>query len=893
MSILETSILQLSSQGFFCNVFRKGYLPDGRPIPFFEKHKTIVLPAYLDTRDVGIKTEQWEKIFKLVIWERVDKVAIWSGINGVLAFDFDVKHFAEGGKYENKEKYDKAWKIWKEFKEYLEKNNIQYYCETSKSKGEHLIVLCELDVENLQPKDDICPGLGVRFIECFAFKKTKDNQGNYIYKSGHLITIAPSDGYIQQSKVYLTDLQRISASEHASLMSYFDKYQEEEKRKKEQQKKEQQKQKKLEKQEEAIYRHNLTLEEIREYIRHDYDVIYLLEMQGHVRYGDRMSIPGKSDRDIFIMPGGQKIWCHATAHYLYNNGKPCDALDILSFNGADIKKLYSDTIKKYAPYQMTSTIENAETIEELYQAINETCKERIALNIYQSKDRLRSVIEVKTRDGEIMFFNNEDFLGHRLEQTAFSHFASKYLTNGGSFSPLKRRILNEIEQLTPKVLLETSSWQDGRFYSNSSEECRIEHQLIQLIKDDNVSFQQWKTQVFDVAVKSNGTALAILMGFAAPFVDLLHQSFGINFVGDSNIGKTMALRIAKGMFVNPTSLESWRGTPSALELQKVFCANSVLCLDEMLHADENALASIMQLCGVTERKRCSWDGTKLNMAQSNDAPLLILSSSEVPFLQMAKRFHLQVTKGQLNRFLDFNVTKDDFLSKQELTQLYASIKKTYGVAIKTLCDKLEFINADLMISEFTEFSNTFTEQLKSMPSASQRVLSHLIFLKFIAKQVGSLLNIDAQAMMSKAEVLFDRCLESNAELFADGDAIEIEAVKEKLILMIGSGKYSCRNESGYTAKDETCFYSDYSDNIFCYTPILVSILKRDLNLSDKKIWSIFKTLDIFGVRRKDEIKPLGRSLNIYPVNPLEFLVNPLEFLGLTDIKVNNPEDTWE
>lgn len=887
----KSTILELTRQGFFCTPrSKKSICPWILPSEKANaKGKNLYnLPTLTDSKTRCLSNEEWEKVFNSPAWKDVSGVAIAAGGNGVLAFDFDIKHFVKDGNYENKENYDKALEWWDNFKKHVKSNipESKIYLEKSPSGGEHLIVLCEHGVYNPEPTVNICPIFGstIRFIECFAEKSNN--------KLPQSITVAPSEGYRQLSEVSLLNLGRINASERTLLMSYFEKSQVEAKQKEERQKLEQQKEKKqqekLKKQEAKEYKHKLTHIEIDRYViqEYGYELIPELERMGYIRHGDRIARPGKSETDLQIRDNGKKIKCYAATDILFNNGNPCDIVDILKINGEHhrLKELRREIIKRYSPHQMTTKIEKAETLEELHQAIHETCKDRLVLNIYQSTDKSQVVIEAITRDGETMFFNKHDFLGHRLEETGFSYFSSEYITSGGSFSPLKTRILNEIEKLKPKILLETSSWKDGKFYSNSSEECYIKHQLIE---DSNVSFSEWKTQVFDVAVKSNGTALAMLMGFAAPFVDILHQSFGINFVGDSNIGKTMALRIAKSMYIYPKSLESWRGTASALELQKVFCANSVLCLDEMLHADENALASIMQLCGVTERKRCSWDGTKLNMAMSNEAPLLILSSSEIPFLQMTKRFNIQVTKGQLNRFLDLNVTQDDFLPKQELTQLFSSIKKMYGIPIKTLCEKLEYVNTDLMISEFTEFSSTFTEQLKSMSSASQRVFSHLIFLEFVAKLVGSLLNIDTKAMLSKSKELFARCLDDNIELFSDGDALEIEAIKEQLVLMIASGKYSCPNESGCKANDDTCFYSsgdDCNTIIFCYAPKLIEILKRDLNISKKKIWSIFNTLGLFGVRKNEWIKPLCIKLNIYRVQPLEFL-------NLTDIKVNNQEDT--
>ena len=882
MSLINTTILELSSQGFFCICFYKKFVDDSGKISkdqtFSHSENKNGVPSATEFKSRCIPPEKWRELFELPYWKRVDRVAVVAGRNGVLAFDFDIKHFAfdpEKPEEYDEEKYNKAWQIWNNFKSHLEINNIPYYLEKSRSGGEHVILLCNPDVENFQPVGDICPFFGKPFIECFARKRPStrpESEGKESMPQS--ITIAPSEGYKRLSEVSLLNLQRINSDQRELALSFFASYQ---KKDKEKQTKNIVKPAKTKK-EPKEFKHNLTSEEIYEYIRRDHDLITELEGLGYTCdcKTNRVSRPGKpeSETDIDILDGGRKIKCYANTDVLYNNGKPCDVIDVLRIRYGDdkIKELYVNILKQYSPHQMTPKVLNANTDDQLISEIRTSSKDRIVMNVYESPDKSETIIEAKTINGATRFFDLKEFLGIRLEYTGAAYFEStEYRTPGGSFSPLKNKILDEKLSAPRKLLLETSGWIDGRFYYKSSDECYIRNELFE---NSEASFEDWKTKVFDVGINSPGTALGLLMGFAAPFADILHQSFGVNLVGDSNIGKTMSLRIAKGMFKDPDQLESWRGTISAIEIQKLYSANGVLCLDEMYHADENALGSIMQLCGVTERKRCSWDGSKLNMAKSNEAPVLILSTSEIPFLQAAKRCEMQVTKGQLNRFLDLNVTKSDFPPSKDLTEMFHAIKKTQGVAIAQLCECLRGVDVNTLQDEFKKFSEKYNARLSGMSFATQRSLTHLMFLDFVAEFVTSKLKLEGSKMFESAKVLFERFLNDSQEVLEDGSALELNAVKEKLTQMLGSGKYVCRNDTNYRANDDTCFFTDDREGqnaIVCYTPKLISILTRDLNLSSKQVRSLLRSLDILGQRNKILIQPLDCRLHVYSIQNLDKL----------------------
>lgn len=843
--MLNPTILKLSSQGFFCIAFYKPYTKkDGeykKAQTFSRTDRRDGIPAVGDFKSSCIPPEKWQELFQLKNWKKVDRIAIVAGGNGVLAFDFDIKHFPA-----DTEDFNRAWQIWKKFKFHLEVSNIPFYLERSKSGGEHVILLCDHDVENFQPTGDICPVFSTEFIECFAKKC-----GNALPQS---ITIAPSEGYKQLSEVSLLNLPRINFEQRECVMSFFTSYQQEHKEKQVKNVVSPVKKKKDPKE----FKHYLTQKEIWDHIRRDHNLVQELESLGYVRRGNRISKPNKSNTDIQLYENDTKFKCFSTSDQFYCGTNDIrDVIDVLRYKYGDnhIKELYNKILEQHAPHQITNDFLSAQNYDEVLKAIHKSSADRIVMNVYESPDKSQTVLQVKTTSGDLRYFDLHEFLGQKLEGTGATFFESgEYRTASGSFSPLKIRVLDEKLMAPRKLLLETSCWIDGRFYSNSSDECYIRNELTET---SEASFEEWKTNVFDVAVKSSGTSLGMLMGFAAPLIDILHQSFGVNLVGDSNIGKTMALRISKGMFRDTDRLESWRGTVSAIEMQKLYCANSVLCLDEMYHADEGALGSIMQLCGVTERKRCSWDGTKLNMAKSNEAPVLILSSSEIPFLQAAKKYQMQVTKGQLNRFLDFNVTKNDFLRSEELTSLFHAIKKTKGVAIVKLCEFLQEINISTLQEQFKDYTQKYKERLSKMPFAKQRVLTHLIFLDFVADFVSEKLNIDGRQMFENVKILFDRFLCDSQEVLEDGDAIELSDIKEKIRDMLRSGKNVCSNDPNnhHRVGDDTCFFSEYEarcaiTTFYCFKERLINVLSRDLNLSKKKVQNILARLNLFSSKRK-------------------------------------------
>lgn len=900
MSILNTTILELSSQGFFVTVFKKPFTDrngvEVPNLPFLPADKTknpYNLPTLGDSKRRVLSNQEWETVFKHPYADQIDRIAVVAGGNGVLAFDFDIKAFNHKDDDTTDQRLQKnddkreALNIWKRFKFELDVEKIPYYLEESKSGGEHIIVLCKEDVENIQPDRDICPLFDRPFIECFASKKG--------YTLPQSITIAPSVGYTQLSEISLLDLAkmgdygRITAEQRASIMGFFNRYQKDVEPI--QQVDNSIPSKKNEKEPTEKYVHKLTLPEIYDIIRINNNLISELESLGFTRRGNRMSRPGKSETDIEIIDNGKKIFCYAASDRLHNNGNPCDILDIYRIYHGDqrVRDEIKETVKRYAPSQATPKLLKAETATDIIQEIQETSRERVILNIYKSKsENDKKVLEVRTMDG-VKFFTTSAFSNRNIDETGMNYFSSKYMNSHGSFSILKKIIKNEMESINPKLYFEHPDWYNEYFHYNSNGEYYVEYGLFD---EPTSSFDEWKTNVFDVASKYRATSLGILMAFAAPFVSILHQSFGINLVGDSNIGKTMTLRIAKGMYTNMKILDDWDFSYAAMERKKFSLANGIMCLDEMTEAGEIGLSSIMKLCGVSGRARCEVNKGKISVADSLVVPTLILSSSEISFQERAKRFKIEATKGMFNRFMDFEVEVDDFPTRDEFYSLFDRVQKTQGAPIARLCEVLSHIKESELREKFSKYKKSKEEDLKKMPISIQRVFDHLLFLEFVSKFILEHLGIDGELLYKNAASLFERFLDISKDILNSRDVINIIAIKEKIYSMMQSLKYSCPNKENFRPSDEVCFYveteKNYTteknsdtetlynpsdiENVYCFKDKLTDILIKELNISKQKCFELLKELEIFSDDRVNrKIYPLDRYFKVYEMKNLDSL----------------------
>jgi uncharacterized protein (DUF927 family) len=127
------------------------------------------------------------------------------------------------------------------------------------------------------------------------------------------------------------------------------------------------------------------------------------------------------------------------------------------------------------------------------------------------------------------------------------------------------------------------------------------------------TFADWKTNVGALAVGNDRLALSLSGAFTPPLLEVLgEQSGGINFVGESQSGKTITLRGGASVWVAPTAdaqMRPWRGTANGLEAAAAETSDALLILDEMGQADGRKIADIVyMLANESGKQRASRTG---------------------------------------------------------------------------------------------------------------------------------------------------------------------------------------------------------------------------------------------------------------------------------------------
>ncbi|MAB58194.1 MAG: hypothetical protein CL524_11670 [Aequorivita sp.] len=164
------------------------------------------------------------------------------------------------------------------------------------------------------------------------------------------------------------------------------------------------------------------------------------------------------------------------------------------------------------------------------------------------------------------------------------------------------------------------------------------------------TIEEWKDNVAEVCLKNPVWVTSILTAFAAPLLSLLgmqSESGGFHFFGHSSTGKTIALRLASGVYGQP--LIPWRITANALEAQAQLHNDRVLVLDEVGQANpRDVMEAAYMLANSQGKGRLT---KEIELRESHHWSLLFLSSGEISIDDLARRAKTGVFEGQRLRFL--------------------------------------------------------------------------------------------------------------------------------------------------------------------------------------------------------------------------------------------------
>lgn len=148
---------------------------------------------------------------------------------------------------------------------------------------------------------------------------------------------------------------------------------------------------------------------------------------------------------------------------------------------------------------------------------------------------------------------------------------------------------------------------------------------------------EWKSRIGAHVVTNSRLAVAVGMALAGPLLDVLGtDSGGIHLFGQSQSGKTTALRVAASVYGRGDrgkGVGSWRATENGLELLGSHASDTVLVLDELAQLDAKAAASASYLLAHGSGKgRMTRDGTARPTIQFRAG---IVSSGELSMSEKA------------------------------------------------------------------------------------------------------------------------------------------------------------------------------------------------------------------------------------------------------------------
>lgn len=787
--MINTNIINLSTQGFSCVPIKKSYTNrygTYDKVPFFKSEACDRFPSQGAAIRGSITVEAWKKICDDPDFQRdVGKVAICGGHNGVVVFDFDVKE-------REKEDRDAITRFWEPFVEFIsKKTNGEFYRETTPSGGEHLIFLID-DKEKFR---DIRSNSNLAvykkrgeanwaFVETFGFP-LRNTDGD----AAKFCIVAPSPGYKQIGGKSITSLSRVSASIYDEAIDYWSIFRPADKPNKDSPKKEI----------DLVNRLNLIQEINRRYNMED-----ILRSKGYRDCGGgRFIPPGSTSGTPGVLVQDNKVFSHHASDPL-NNGRWNDAFEALHLlEGIDKSTLFKMECEKWNLDTRSSYRKEAEEkrqerkkefVEEVLKDGNST---KIVEKVFIDDDGDH---RYKLNTGTSTVFLDEETLSNSNAFNAFAlrHYPAAH-SERGEFKYLKHLIVKEIGQIKvnkKEISASTSAkWVKNKFKHQKDDDFYIEHELIKSAGSLNI----WRERVANKIEKYPGMVLPLVLGFAGPFVGKLHQSFGINLVGESGIGKTLSMMLASSVY-GKKDYEKWISTNACLREYLRYHENTCACVDELRSANKEMINEIIDICSDVRKKKCEYKNGRMTISLGmKKQPIIVLSSSEDTFVRCARRQKVEITKGFTNRFMDIEVEEKDFCSAAEQVKIQKVLEEHYGVGLKYFLDQIDI---DELEEEYEEYSNRILSKIESKDD--MRSVGHFIFLGFIAKKLQDTGVIDYCAEDIIYKLFKRKFFYENLQC----DASEAKEILERMNMMLNTSEFTCRNVEGSKPGPKNCFFTD-------------------------------------------------------------------------------------
>lgn len=166
------------------------------------------------------------------------------------------------------------------------------------------------------------------------------------------------------------------------------------------------------------------------------------------------------------------------------------------------------------------------------------------------------------------------------------------------------------------------------------------------------SLDGWKSTVCAMAKGNSRLMLSICLALTGPVLTPLggEDNFGVNLVGQSSIGKTIALQTASSVWGGRDFIRTWNATGNGVQAAAELHNDTFLALDEMGEADPNSIGkTIFAMGNGVGRTRATQTGQQQSLQRW---VLTYLSTSEQSLPVVMARANQRVLAGQEVRLID-------------------------------------------------------------------------------------------------------------------------------------------------------------------------------------------------------------------------------------------------
>lgn len=373
------------------------------------------------------------------------------------------------------------------------------------------------------------------------------------------------------------------------------------------------------------------------------------------------------------------------------------------------------------------------------------------------------------------------------------------------------------------------------------------------------TLKEWQDNLAIPVAGQSRIAFAVACAFAGQLLELLGERHGggFHFVGDSSIGKSLALYIA-GSVWGFDYIKSWNSTGNAMENIALLHNDSLVCLDEINEADVKTIGKTVYMLAngkpkermtktLVNRYAPKWRVNFLSTGEQTLETYLRQAGEIVKAGQEVRLANIEANAGQGMGIFD-SLTIADTPEKQAET-LRANTGKYYGVA------GIEWLNyltnnkktaTDLVndyIRAFLAYYPTISGQAKRVANRFAVVAS----AGELATKVG-ITGWQAGQAMSATKVCFDNWLDTHG-MIGNHEQRQIIKQIQAFIQAHGKTRFSSWKDNDYTSTmpNRVGFYRADNDSYYIYS----SLFEKEVCLPFSKK-QVCETLDSMGVLIKNK-----------------------------------------